>query len=74
MPCRKDPETFYAIPPSCRGVEWSHLIKKRSQNLVFARTSRKNYMGARLLVLAKFLQLLVCSQSRFNVLDCSKFR
>lgn len=29
-------------------------------------------MGARLLVLAKFLQLLTCSHSRLNVLHCSK--
>ena len=30
----------------------------------FARIARKNYTGARLLVLAKFLQLLACSHSR----------
>ena len=42
--------------------------------MVFARIARKNYMGARLLVLAKFLQLLARSHSHLNVLDCAKFR
>ena len=43
---------------SNRGIEWSHSILKCSQNLAFARIARKNYTGARLLVLAKILQLL----------------
>ena len=47
-----------------RGIEWSHSIKKCSQNLAFARVARKNYTGARLLVLAKFLKLLARSHSR----------
>ena len=42
--------------------------------MAFARIARKNYTGARLLVLAKFLQLLACSHSRLHALDCSKFR
>ena len=49
---------------SARGIEWSHPIWKCSQNLVFARISRKNYLSARLLVLAKCLQVLVCSDFR----------
>ena len=41
-----------------RGIEWFHSC---SQNVASARIARKNLMSARLLVLAKFLQLLVCS-------------
>ena len=49
-------------------------LPRCSQNLAFARIARKNYADARLLVLAKFLQLLACSHSRQHVPDCSKFR
>ena len=42
-----------------RGIEWSHLIEKCSQNWAFALIVRKNWMSARLL--AKPLKLLPCS-------------
>ena len=42
--------------------------------MAFARIARKNYTGARLLVLANFLQLHAFSDSRQNVLHYSKFR
>ena len=43
-----------------RGIKWSHPIWKCSRNLAFARIARKNSMSARLLTLAKLLQLLAC--------------
>ena len=54
-----------------RSIEWFHPIWKCSQNLAFARNARKNYLSARLLVLAKFLQLLACSDFFKNSLPCS---
>ena len=47
---------------------------KRSQNLAFARFARKIYTSARLLVLAKVLQLLACSDSLLNLPDFLKCR
>ena len=52
------------ISPIIRGIEWSHPIWKCSQNLAFARIARKNKMWAHLLVLAKVLQELACSDFR----------
>ena len=47
-----------------RGIKWPLTISKCSQNLVLALFARTIEMGARFLVLAKFSQLLVCSNSR----------
>ena len=52
---------------SFRGIEWSHLILKCSQNLAFARIARKNYMGARLLACS-------CSQKFCNCLSNTRAR
>ena len=59
--------TFFAdmSRPYIRNIKWSlNIIFKFSQNLAFARFARKNWTGARLLVLTKFSRLLACSDSR----------
>ena len=45
-------------------IKWPLTIFKCSKNVASARFSRKNWTGARLLVLAKLSQLLACSDSR----------